>query len=221
VRVTVRSPAVVVLFLLLTPCVEAQFIPTSFSWSRIVQGGSEAAGAAGWIRENVDRFDDVRDMVESHQTLNPDDDAFDPDYSPPGSPQLPTRCLDEDDLECLQCYQSAQNELNFLRQTLERLRSIYGATKNYTERAISFGDSMAGLPGGFGIGWPPERRGIEQEFEKLGKTYDKKYRELIGNLEKALREIAECEKQHFNTDDWYNRYGFIYYTFMADRYRRE
>jgi len=100
------------------------------------------------------------------------------------------------------------------------LRAIYAATKNYSGKAIAFGDSMAGLPGGFGMGWPEQRFGIQAEMEKLGRTYDRKYQQMIGNLEKSLKELAVCEERYFDTPDWYNRFGFIYYSFMADRYRR-
>lgn len=181
---------------------------------------ANAMEMADHIRQGMEYYNTFDEARNAHALLHPDDAEFDPDYAPTGSPSLPSQCLDEDNAECLQCYAHAQGELNFLRHTLERLRSIYGSTKKYSEKMIAFGDSMAGLPGGFGIGWPPERAGIQKSVKDLGKTYDKKYRELIANLEKALREIADCEQQFFDTADWYDRYGFIYYTFMADRYRR-
>jgi hypothetical protein len=32
--------------------------------------------------------------------------------------------------------------------------------------------------------------------------------------------LAACEERFFDTADWYDRYGFIYYAFMANRYKR-
>jgi len=185
-----------------------------------VRAANDATRLSGLIQQGVGIYESFRDFRDANEALNPDDLGADPNYSPAGSPQLPSRCLDEENADCLQCYEKAQREIDFLRRTLERLRAIYAATKTYSEKAIAFGDSMAGLPGGFGMAWPEQRFGIQAEMEKLGGTYDRKYGELIGNLEKALRQLSECERQYFDTPDWYDRFGFIYYTFMADRYRR-
>ena len=43
---------------------------------------------------------------------------------------------------------------------------------------------------------------------------------MMGTLRRALQEVADCEARYFDVQDWYSRYGFIYYTFMEDRYRR-
>lgn len=185
-----------------------------------VRAANDATRLSGLLNQAATIYDNFREFRDAHDALNPDDLAAEPDYNPPGSPQLPSRCLEENDAECLACYESAQNEINFLRTNLERLRAIYSATKKYTDKAIAFGDSMAGLPGGFGMGWPEQRFGIQAEFEKLGTTYDEKYNGMIANLEASLKELGACEERYFDTPDWYNRFGFIYYTFMADRYKR-
>lgn len=185
-----------------------------------VRAANDAGRVSGLLNQAAQMYDQFREFRDAHQALNPDDLGVDPDYSPAGAPQLPTRCLDEGDADCLACYESAQGEIDFLRRNLERLRAIYAATKKYTDKAIAFGDSMAGLPGGFGMAWPEQRFGIQAEMEKLGKTYDEKYNGMIANLERSLRELSECEARHFDTPDWYDRFGFIYYTFMADRYKR-
>lgn len=151
--------------------------------------------------------------------LNPDDNEFDPDYTPEGSPTLPAHCATKEGPEC-ECYADAYKSLNFVRFYLERLRAIYGATRNFTDNAIAFGDSMAGLHGGFGVAWPPERRRIQQTFEQMGQTYDGKYKNYMQGLRKALDAIAECESTYYGVEDWYGRFGFIYFTFMQDRYKR-
>ena len=79
---------------------------------------------------------------------------------------------------------------------------------------------MSGLVGGFGVAWPPERKVIQDAFAKMGDTYDEKYETYLRELQKGLQGVAVCEKRYFGEDDWYSRYGFIYYTFLADRYRR-
>lgn len=49
---------------------------------------------------------------------------------------------------------------------------------------------------------------------------DAKYEELVEELRGSLDQIAACEEEVYGEKDWYNRFGFIYYQFMADRYRR-
>ncbi|MEZ5331851.1 MAG: hypothetical protein R2991_07305 [Thermoanaerobaculia bacterium] len=185
-----------------------------------VQAATDAGRISGLLNQVTQLYDNFHEFQEANDALNPDDLGADPNYSPAGAPQLPTRCLDAGDTGCMACYESAQHEINFLRVNLERLRAIYAATKKYSDKAIAFGDSMAGLPGGFGMGWPEQRFGIQAEMEKLGHTYDEKYNGMIANLERSLKQLSECEAQYFDTPDWYDRFGFIYYTFMADRYKR-
>jgi hypothetical protein len=43
---------------------------------------------------------------------------------------------------------------------------------------------------------------------------------MLPNLRGALDALGKCEEKYFNEPDWYDRYGFMYYTFMADRYKR-
>lgn len=178
----------------------------------------------GLLNDGMELYESSRGFTEADaalsEVLNPDDLEFNPDYTPDGAPTVPVHCETQGGAECQQCYQSAYKKLNFVRFYLEKLRSIYGATKNYTDQAIKFGDSMAGLPGGFGLAWPPERKGILDAFANLGKTYDRKYDDYMKELQEALHEIAACESEHFGEEDWYSRFGFIYYTFIADRYRR-
>ena len=42
----------------------------------------------------------------------------------------------------------------------------------------------------------------------------------MAKLEAALRQIAECEERVYGEKRWYDRWGFMYYEFMAARYQR-
>lgn len=177
----------------------------------------------GHLNSAMDLYESSRGFTEADaelaDVLNPDDNAFDPDFDPDGAPHLPGHCATEGGEDCT-CYERAYRQLNFVRFYLERLSAIYGATDNYTKNAIAFGDSMSGLHGGFGIAWPPERRGIQDAFAKMGRTYDEKYEGYMNGLREALQAVSACEEQHYGVTDWYNRYGFVYYSFMRDRYKR-
>jgi hypothetical protein len=65
-----------------------------------------------------------------------------------------------------------------------------------------------------------QREKIMRSFKQFTAVYNNKHQELLGRLEKVLREIGECERQYFGDADWYNRYGFIFHSFMSLHYAR-
>ncbi|MBA3948813.1 MAG: hypothetical protein H0X44_02580 [Acidobacteria bacterium] len=164
-----------------------------------------------------DTLRDFREFQEAFEHLNEGDGQYDPDYTPEGMPEVPISCTTE---ECQQCYERAIGRLNFTRVTFEQLRAIYQSTTNMADKAMSFGDSASGVHALSGLSWQYSKRGIETELATLGRSYDEKYTGLLGTLRSSLDEMAACEREHFDNPDWYNRFGFIYYTFMEDRYRR-
>ncbi|HEY0876102.1 MAG TPA: hypothetical protein VGD94_21680 [Vicinamibacterales bacterium] len=172
-----------------------------------------------WLSLGIDIANASRDFGESFSPLNPDDQRFDPDYNPPGNPDVPISC--GEDAACQSCYARAQRNVNFVRVQFEKLRAIYDSTTRMADTAIAFGDNVSGIHGALGLAWQAERVGIQKSVDSLGKTYDGKYADLLGSLKRSLDEISECESKHFNTPDWYNRFGFIYYEFMAARYSRK
>jgi hypothetical protein len=163
----------------------------------------------------------AKDFEESQgpKPLSPHDQEL--GVNAKGSPKVPSKCSEGGGTGCGTCFASAQADLKHLRFSLEKLRVIGSWTKKFTDKSIAFGDSVSGVHGVAGLGWQPERAKIQASYESFGKAYDSKYNELIGDLERALRDVGRCEAQYFGTNDWYDRYGFIYYTFMADRYRRD
>lgn len=179
--------------------------------------GSTAATAIDWASLGSETLRDLTELHDAWEHLNEGDSQYDPDYTPEGSPEVPISCETE---ACQTCYTQAITRLNFVRVTFEQLRAIYQSTTNMAEKAMSFGDNASGIHALSGLSWQYSKRGIEAELTKLGKTYDEKYRGLLETLRSSLDQMATCERDHFNNPDWYNRFGFIYYTFMEDRYRR-
>jgi hypothetical protein len=174
-----------------------------------------ASSLGGWGLRTLRSW---QDLVDAYQPLTRDDPTYQPNYRPPGAPEVPSNC--EGVEGCGSCYQDAHAELNRVRTSLERLRVAYKATKDFATKSIAFGDTASGIHAVTGLAWQVERDKITKALEELNHTYDAKHAELIPRLEKALRAISECERKFFGTKDWYNRYGFIYYTFMSDRYKR-
>lgn len=138
-----------------------------------------------------------------------------PDLSVGSGNMMPSGCKEGD--ECYTCYKVAVDELNFVRRILARMSCIYNNTTNFAEKAIAFGDNVSGIHAALGLGWQYHRQGIEESVEHLKGTYQQKYREYMKTLQHALTGIGECEAK-FGQRDWYQRYGFIYFEFMQDKY---
>jgi hypothetical protein len=176
------------------------------------------AKGSGWLGVALKSATAGANLLKTFEPLTAEDKGYDPNYNPPGSPQIPSKCAGAD--VCGACFQSAYDELNTVRYRFEKLRRVYQSTKAFTNAGLSFGDNTASIHGITGLAWQTERRKIEQSLRNLDTSYDEKYAELAGALQKAVEHVGQCEAQHFNEPDWYTRYGFIYYSFMADRYKR-
>jgi hypothetical protein len=148
----------------------------------------------------------------------------------PGEPNIPSFCDDEllsgatgsgDNTEtCSECYYQARTEFNNVRYTLEELATIYSCTKKFTDAALAFGDNASGIHAVTGLAWQYERRKIEQSIKELEVAYDSKYAEFMQRLADAMQQLNICEAK-FGVEDWYDRFGYIYYEFMKDKYRRK
>jgi hypothetical protein len=184
-----------------------------------LQGNIRAGGemAAGWLAQGIEIQGAASDLLQSYRALTTAD-ATCMDLSDAGAPAVPTSCADSD--ACGQCFTDAQRRLDGMRINLERLRCVYTAAKKFSDDAIAFGDSASGVHALTGLAWQTEKRGIQEAVENLKHTYDEKYRQMLPNLRSSLEGLGECEARFFHNNDWYNRFGFIYYTFMADRYKR-
>jgi hypothetical protein len=160
----------------------------------------------------------VRDIGEAYRGMqNFSLSECSPDFSTGGGAMMPSTC--QDNAACSQCFTSAVNEFNFVRRVLGRLSCIYNNTKKFTQSAISFGDNVSGIHGVTGLSWQNARAGIVQSYDHFKQTYDRKYSDLMGSLQRSLTAIDACERQ-YGLPDWYQRFGFIYFEFMKDKYKR-
>ena len=178
--------------------------------------------AIGWVQDALGKGKSGKEALDSYGALSNNDKALDPNYRPSGSPNVPSHCTAPDGKGsegCNDCFAAAHRKLTAVRTAFEKLRRVGATTRTFAAKSIAFGDSVSGIHGVAGLGWQPERTKIEQSLKNFETAYDAKYTELLGLLEAALRDIGQCELKHFNVPDWYDRYGFMYYTFMSDRYR--
>jgi hypothetical protein len=170
--------------------------------------------------KDLEELSDKQDQyLKDLEKLSPDDDQYEPDYDPPGSPELPSLCKDAP--ECKACFKQPYADLQNTRFRFDKLRRLNKVTKDMLRDAISFGDAAANLAGGMAqLAWTSEKtriRGAEQNFNK---SYDAKYDELLATLKDNLLGIAACESEIFGNEAWYDRFGFMYQQFMAEAYRR-
>ncbi|MGH8187405.1 MAG: hypothetical protein ACREUC_12665 [Steroidobacteraceae bacterium] len=149
--------------------------------------------------------------------LTPNDEQYEDDFDPAGQPDVPLQCAGS--AECAECFEPAHARLNAVRTRFEKLRRIGAWTRTYKERAFTLGQAMGGMHGLAGLAWTGERIKLEKQFQSFESSYQDKYAELLGELEGSLRQIAACEESVYDEQGWYERFGFIYYNFMADRYR--
>jgi hypothetical protein len=120
---------------------------------------------------------------------------------------------------CNLCFSQATSKVDFMRFNLEKLRVAGQATRDTVSYSYSIGDSLSGAFGFGAVGWQIERKRIGQEFDKFKQIYDAKYEGMMKGFKDALDRWNACEEQ-YGERDWYSRFGFLYYDFMRDRYKR-
>lgn len=171
--------------------------------------------AIGHFNTVMGLYNDAQDLYNSSQTLS--NGECSPDFTTSDNAMLPSSCPRVG--ECAECYRSAVGELNFVRRQLGRLGCIYQNTKNFTTSAIAFGDNASGIHAVTGLAWQNARGEIVASMNHFKGTYDRKYIDMIGSLERALKAIDKCESQ-YGQDGWFQRSGFIYLEFLKDKYKR-
>lgn len=184
-------------------------------WKAMDTAGKAYDSAKPW----ADRSKGAKDLFDRHQAMTDGDKQADPNYNPPGMPQVPTSCDEAMKDGCEDCYKKAYDRLYKLRMNFEKLRAIKISTENFTKSSLSFGDSVSGVHGVAGLGWQAERRKIEASFKNFEKAYRNKHQELTEKLKDVLTDIDQCEARYYGEKDWYNRFGYMYFSFMEDRYR--
>ncbi|MBI1874528.1 MAG: hypothetical protein HYS05_11690 [Acidobacteria bacterium] len=175
-----------------------------------LRGGAQIGLVGGLMLYQIAR--------QAWDVLHSGDNACVADLAPASMPRVPSRCASHQ--ACRDCYADAQARLNRTRVNLEKLRCIYTSTKQYSERALSFGDGVSTIHAVQALAWQQERRKIEKALAQLNQSYDQKYQQFMGSLAQDLEAISQCEERFYGKEDWYGRYGFMFYTFMQDRYRR-
>lgn len=187
---------------------QANQIPFHKLWP-VTQRTLEAAAKAGKTAQSSEEY------LREYENLS-GTDCFDRNMA--GMPQVPSMCAESK--ACGACYQDALRRLNFVRGQFEWLRCKYQTTRSFAHSAISFGDNVSGVHAISGLAWQAQRRQIMESLRQFGETYEEQYEEGVNTLQETLRAMGRCEAKFGGEKGWYDRFGFIYFTFMQDRYKR-
>ncbi|HMU47090.1 MAG TPA: hypothetical protein PKC72_12030 [Chitinophagaceae bacterium] len=184
-------------------------------WEHLENMGEIISDGIGHLNTALNIYDNVHDMYEASNAL--DNNECVPDFTTDAQSMMPSSCGEQSG--CTECYQSNINNLTTIRRSLARMSCIRMNIKKFTDAAVAFGDNVSGIHAVTGLAWQAERRGILESVDKFNNTYDNKYRELITALQNALQGISRCEAQ-YGMRDWYQRFGFIYFEMMKEKYKR-
>lgn len=200
------------------------------SSSEVSQLGSMFENLQNQVSELQSTFEHLNSMISAMgsgvaligalRTLDNQECA--PDFQLGAGALMPSSCLSSGNRragECQSCYEGAVTRLQTVRRGMARMRCVYMNTKNFKDKALSFGDNIAGLHGAMGMVWQGQRKGIEDSYKRFTQAYDRKYTDFIGSLHEALLAVNTCENQ-FGTRDWYQRFGFMFEEIMKEKYKR-
>lgn len=190
-------------------------------WGKPDYGSAEAAADRSALEKGLGQAKAVTELIkqalELYKALSAADEAMSPNYQPPGAPDIPSQCMEAD--ECKVCYGDAQGKLNKTRQGLEKLRAIYFYTTKFTANGEAI-MSSAGTAGGTvaAMGAQAEIQKVDASLSDFKAAARSKRDELLEHAKANLKAISACEKTFYKNDDWYNRYGFMYYQFLISQY---
>ena len=152
-----------------------------------------------------------------YKALSAQDARLEANYQPAGAPSVPSKCMENK--KCRPCFFKAQGDVNATRINLEKVRARYEFTHRFTTTGKAFMQGVANQAGGIAAaGAQHEAMQIDKVVAGFDQVVRKKNTELLGKLEKNLREVGVCEAQFYKNDDWFDRYGFTYYQFMLAHY---
>lgn len=179
------------------------------------------------LKEKLKYIDDVNKKLEAikehYKKINSFSDLYlglEPcDFfdEPTEMPMIPSFCAEDEG--CEECFREARTEFNEVRYLFGQLRTIYKCTKDFSDKAIAFGDNVSGVHGVSGLAWQSERAKIEKSVKDMESAYDKKYVELLARLQQSLVTMGACEAEYGN-ENWFDEFGYVFYEFIRESYKR-
>ena len=130
---------------------------------------------------------------------------------------MPTKCMET--AGCRPCYANADGKINKTRSALEKVRAHYDFTHKFSTEGIALMTSVAATAGGpAGIGAAVESRKVNAAVSAFDTAVRNKNAELLARLKGELMEVNTCEAKYYGSDDWYDRFGYMYFQFVSAHY---
>lgn len=229
----------IVLLLSVATGVHAQSRPPSLvtsadSGSVSGYGGNPPVTRESMLRQNAENRDRARsygeraiwagnvavgaaDFYNDYSALDTSDLDYDPSQVDAGGPSVPSSCAGSE--ACNACYSQAVEDINKHRMTLGKAWALARSTIVFAEKGKALGDSMSGVHPSAGLGWNfNEKPKIDKSLTEMRAAYGRRYNQHIAGLEQALRDLGECEGRHYGQEDWFDRFGYLYLTFMKAKF---
>lgn len=166
-------------------------------------------------------------LLEAFEIIDPREKFLQPDFDPPGLPQLPSRALDDFKLKLDQrvAFMSLQDKINKARAHLEGNYVVLKQTELKTKRLEELADTAGGFSAIAGLYWAKSKADPNDPMNKSKAGFYEKYDSGQQNglkfLNDALKEMAEFELKNYGDRNWYLYFGLPYYNFMIARYVRQ
>lgn len=183
----------------------------------LAAGDSTRKGISAGLEQSGKLADVAGKALDFSKTLSATDKRLDANYEPPGAPGVPSKCMENK--ACRPCFTEAYAKVNKTRKALEKVRAHYDYTHRLTTSGVALMQSMGGVGGGVaGLGVLSETTKVNDALDGFDTVVSRKNAELLARLQSNLKEVSTCEAKYYKNDDWYDRYGYIYYQFMFAHY---
>jgi hypothetical protein len=186
-----------------------------------VDGAVERANLAAQMANQVQQLWDAYDNMNSRIDALADSDRnadSEWDRHANDGPTVPTSCSTG---PCAECYEPVILRIDRIRYLLIMARNRATATIDLWKAGDNLANAVSGAHSAAGI-YVHETRGemLDQPIARLRTVYEEKAGQMLANLERALRDLGTCEARHFGVRDWYERFGYMYMTYMRDKYEK-
>jgi len=183
----------------------------------VVAGEATRKGIGAGLEQGGKLADVAGKALDFSKTLSETDKRLEPKYEPPGAPGVPSKCMENK--ACRPCFTEAYGKVNKTRKALEKVRAHYGYTHRLSTSGIALMQSMGGIGGGAaGLGVLASTNQVNESVDAFDGVVRRKNAELLARLQSELKGVSTCEAKYYKNDDWYDRYGYIYYQFMLAHY---
>jgi seryl-tRNA synthetase len=120
---------------------------------------------------------------------------------------------------CYACYSGAVEDIDRSRRLLIQLHTRGLSTVAVYRAGERLAGVVQGASAAAGMAVSASRGYyMDQPMARFTQSYERKADEMLDALEVKLRALGACEAQYYNVQDWYNRFGFMYMSFMRSKY---